>query len=107
MHFYGKTKICYGKYALDTLEEVYCTRAFVVTDPFMVKSGFAAQVTSHLERRDIPVEIFSDVEPDPSLETVKRGALAYAASRAEPVPLVVGMAASTGRGRSSAALQAK
>ena len=85
MHFYGKTKICYGKYALDTLEEVSCTHAFVVTDPFMVKSGFAAQVTSHLERRDIPVEIFSDVEPDPSLETVKRGALAYAASKADLV----------------------
>ncbi len=85
MHFYGKTKICYGKYALDTLEEVFCTRAFVVTDPFMVKSGFAAQVISHLERRDIPVDVFSDVEPDPSLETVKRGALAYAASRADLV----------------------
>jgi alcohol dehydrogenase class IV len=85
VHFYGKTKICYGKYALDTLEEVSCTHAFVVTDPFMVKSGFAAQVTSHLERRDIPVEIFSDVEPDPSLETVKRGALAYAASKADLV----------------------
>ena len=85
MHFYGKTKICYGKYALDTLEEVFCTRAFVVTDPFMVKSGFAAQVISHLERRDIPVDIFYDVEPDPSLETVKRGALAYAASKADLV----------------------
>ena len=59
--FHGKTKICYGKYALDTLEELPCTRAFVVTDPFMVKSGFADQITSHLERRDIPHRIFSSV----------------------------------------------
>lgn len=81
--FHGKTKICYGKYALDTLEELPCSRAFVVTDPFMVKSGFADQITSHLERRDIPHRIFSQVEPDPSLETVKQGAVEFAASRAD------------------------
>ncbi len=81
--FHGKTKICYGKYALDTLEELPCTRAFVVTDPFMVKSGFADQITSHLERRDIPHRIFSHVEPDPSLETVKQGTVEFASSRAD------------------------
>lgn len=81
--FAGKTKICYGKYALDTLEELRCTRAFVVTDPFMVKSGFVDQVTSHLERRDIPYTTFSDVEPDPSLEAVKKGAIAFLKSGAD------------------------
>ena len=84
-HFYGKTKICYGKYALDTLEELPCTRAFLVTDPFMVKSGFADQVMSHLERREIPLRIFSEVEPDPSLETVKKGTIDFAASKADLV----------------------
>ncbi len=81
--FCGKTKICYGKYALDTLEDLPCTRAFVVTDPFMVKSGFVEQVTSHLERRNIPYAIFSQVEPDPSLETVKRGTVEFASARAD------------------------
>ncbi|MDO5538022.1 MAG: 1-propanol dehydrogenase PduQ [Desulfovibrionaceae bacterium] len=81
--FYGKTKICYGKYALDTLEELPCTRAFVVTDPFMVKSGFADQITSHLERRNVPHQIFSDVEPDPSLDTVKRGTIEFVKSRSD------------------------
>jgi len=81
--FYGKTKICYGKYALDTLEELSCTRAFVVTDPFMVKSGFADQITSHLERRDIPHRLFAHVEPDPSLEAVKQGTLEFVNSRAD------------------------
>ncbi len=71
--FYGKTRICYGRYALETLEEQHCTNAFLVTDPFMVKSGLADQVTSHLERIGLPYRVFSDVEPDPSLETVKRG----------------------------------
>ncbi|WP_298067348.1 1-propanol dehydrogenase PduQ [uncultured Mailhella sp.] len=81
--FRGKTKICYGRYALDTLEELPCTRAFVVTDPFMVKSGFADQITSHLERRNIPHCLFSHVEPDPSLETVKRGTVEFVSARAD------------------------
>lgn len=71
--FFGKTKICYGNYALETLEELPCKRAFIVTDPFMVKSGFVDRVQSHLDRKGISHVIFSDVEPDPSLETVTKG----------------------------------
>ncbi len=81
--FHGKTKLCYGKYALETLEELPATSAFVVTDPFMVKSGFAEQVTSHLERRNLPHAIFAEVEPDPSLETVVRGAAEFIRFRAD------------------------
>ena len=81
--FHGKTKICYGRYALETLEELPSTSAFVVTDPFMVKSGFAEQVTSHLERRGLPHLTFAEVEPDPSLETVMRGTLDFIRSKAD------------------------
>lgn len=68
--FYGKTKICYGPYALETLESLPVSHAFVVTDPFMVKSGFADQAVSHLKRKGIAYSIFSGVEPDPSLQAV-------------------------------------
>ena len=81
--FYGKTKICYGHYALETLEELPCQRGFVVTDPFMMKSGFADQVFSHLERAGIPHTVFDAVEPDPSLETVTRGAIAFVRAEAD------------------------
>lgn len=81
--FHGKTKICYGKYSLETLEELPFTSAFVVTDPFMVKSGFAEQVTSHLERRGLPYRVFAEVEPDPSLETVMQGTLDFIRARAD------------------------
>ncbi len=81
--FHGKTKICYGRYALETLEELPTSSAFVVTDPFMVKSGFAEQVTSHLERRSLPHATFAEVEPDPSLETVMRGTLEFLRSGAD------------------------
>ncbi|WP_208560204.1 bifunctional acetaldehyde-CoA/alcohol dehydrogenase [Marinilactibacillus kalidii] len=53
-------------------------RAFIVTDPMMVKLGYVDKVLYHLRNRTdyVHCEIFSDVEPDPSKETVLRGAQA-------------------------------
>ena len=51
------------------------SRAFIVTDPFMVKLGYVDKILYHLRKRKeyVHSEIFSDVEPDPSFETVNRG----------------------------------
>ncbi len=51
------------------------TRAFIVTDPGMVKLGYVDKVLYHLRKREdyVHSEIFSDVESDPSFETVNRG----------------------------------
>lgn len=96
--FYGKTRICYGQYALETLEEQHLSTAFLVTDPFMVKSGLADQVTSHLERIGMTYKVFSDVEPDPSLETVKKGTKEFLAFGGELlVTLGGGSAIDTGK----------
>ncbi len=53
------------------------SRAFIVTDPFMVKLGYVETVLTHLRRHDpyVHCEIFSEVEPDPSVETVEKGVL--------------------------------
>jgi len=50
-------------------------RAMIVTDPGVVKLGFVEKVTYHLNKRNNPVaiEVFSEVEPDPSVDTVKAG----------------------------------
>ncbi|SFR15640.1 bifunctional acetaldehyde-CoA/alcohol dehydrogenase [Desulfoscipio geothermicus] len=50
-------------------------RALIVTDPGIVKLGFVDKVIYHLNKRNNPVniEIFSEVEPDPSVETVQKG----------------------------------
>lgn len=50
-------------------------RALIVTDPGVVKLGFVDKVTYHLNKRNNPVaiEVFSEVEPDPSVDTVKAG----------------------------------
>ncbi|MBO9597577.1 MAG: bifunctional acetaldehyde-CoA/alcohol dehydrogenase [Cohnella sp.] len=51
------------------------TRIMIVTDAAMVKLGYVEKVEYYLRKRKLPVaiEIFSDVEPDPSVETVRRG----------------------------------
>jgi acetaldehyde dehydrogenase/alcohol dehydrogenase len=50
-------------------------KAVIVTDKVMVDLGYADKVIYHLERRanKVAVDIFSDVEPDPSLDTVRKG----------------------------------
>lgn len=83
--FYGKTKICYGENALENLEGLPATQAFIVTDPFMVQSGFVDRIKSHLDRCDIPHRTFADVEPDPSLDTVVKGSLLFLQDNADMI----------------------
>lgn len=66
-------KVYFGTGELKQLEELKCRRAFVVTDPFMVTSGFIKKVTSHLEISNINYEIFSEIVPDPPIEVVAKG----------------------------------
>lgn len=73
--FNGRTKICYGGDAIASIEQLKAKRAFIVTDPFMVKTGFADRIKSHLDRTGISYRLFDGVEPDPSLETVTKGTL--------------------------------
>lgn len=66
-------KVYFGTGELKKLREINCKRAFVVTDPFMVTSGFINKVTEHLEASDINYEIFSEIVPDPPIEVVAKG----------------------------------
>jgi len=61
---------------LEKMPEI--TKAFIVTDQSMVKLGYVDKILYHLRKRNdyVHSEIFSDVEPDPSFETIKRGVAA-------------------------------
>jgi acetaldehyde dehydrogenase/alcohol dehydrogenase len=50
-------------------------RAFIVTDPTMISLGYVDKVLYYLRKRNeyCHSEIYSDVEPDPSVETIMRG----------------------------------
>ena len=50
-------------------------RAFIVTDEGMIKLGYVDKILYHLRKRQqyVHSEIFSDVESDPSFDTIKKG----------------------------------
>jgi acetaldehyde dehydrogenase / alcohol dehydrogenase len=52
------------------------SRVVIITDESMVKLGYVDKLLYHINKRsnNVQIEIFSDVEPDPSFETVSRGA---------------------------------
>ena len=80
MWFFNSPEVVFGEDALSYLSEIEGQRAFIVTDQNMVRLGFVDRVIGHLEKAGIETRVFAEVEPDPSLETVKRGAqvaLAY------------------------------
>ena len=51
-------------------------KAFIVTDESMVKLGFLQKVLDQLQQRrnDVQIQLFTSVEPDPDITTVKKGA---------------------------------
>ncbi len=49
-------------------------RTFVVTDRYLFQSGMVHFVTDQLHKMEIAYQVFSDVEPDPTLACAKRGA---------------------------------
>ncbi|EPY7709772.1 bifunctional acetaldehyde-CoA/alcohol dehydrogenase [Bacillus pacificus] len=70
-------KIYFEKHATAYLANMpNISRAFIVTDPGMVEHGYVDTVTHYLRKHvnDVKVEVFFEVEPDPSDETVFKGA---------------------------------
>ena len=61
--------------ALEELKNVLDKkRAFVVTDSFLFENGYAKPITDKLSEMNIDYTVFSDVEPDPTLCSAKKGA---------------------------------
>lgn len=69
----------YGKGSLENLKNLGGKKAIVVTGgSSMRKGGFLDKVKAYLEEGNMEVAFFEGVEPDPSVETVMRGAKAMA-----------------------------
>lgn len=70
-------RIYFEKDSIQYLEKMPdIKRAFIVTDPGMISLGYVDKILYYLRKRPehVHCEIFSEVEPDPSIETVKAGA---------------------------------
>ncbi len=78
MWYFDSPKIVFGEGALVHLQEIEGHRAFIVSDENLVELGFVQTARDHLTKAGVESTVFSQVEPDPSLETVVRGAQAMA-----------------------------
>jgi alcohol dehydrogenase class IV len=72
MWYFSSPRIVYGEDALSHLNELSGRRAFIVTDPNILRLGLAAKVQEHLDAAGIETGIFGEVDPDPSLQTAER-----------------------------------
>ncbi len=69
-------KIYFEEDSVQYLQKMHdITRAFIVTDPTMVKLGYIDKVLYYLRKRNeyCHSEIYSDIEPDPDVKTIMRG----------------------------------
>jgi alcohol dehydrogenase class IV len=79
MWFFNSPEVVFGEDALNYLENLVGKRAMIVTDHVLVKLGYVKRVKAMLESQSFQVQVFDSVEPDPSIETVRKGAEAMLA----------------------------
>lgn len=65
-------------------------KAFVASDPDLVKFGITAKVTDLLDVAQVPYEVYSDIKPNPTIENVQHGVEAFKASGADCIVAIGG-----------------
>ena len=79
MWYFRSPEIVFGQDALDHLRHVSGHKAFIVTDGIMLQLGVVQQVQEKLAAAGLATAVFSEVEAEPGLETIQRGAVAMTA----------------------------
>lgn len=65
-------------------------KAFVCSDPDLIKFGVTKKVTDVLDNADIDYEIYSEIKPNPTIENVQTGVVAFKASGADCIIAIGG-----------------
>ena len=65
-------------------------KAFVATDPDLLKFGVSAKVTDLLDAASIEYSVFSDIKPNPTIENVQNGVAAFKAAKADCIVAIGG-----------------
>ena len=65
-------------------------KAFVATDPDLIKFGVAAKVTDLLDGANIPYTVYSDIKANPTIENVQNGVEAFKACGADCIVAIGG-----------------
>lgn len=74
MWYFRSPEIVFGEGALDRLDTLSGQRAFIVTDAVLARLGLVEKVQAKLQAAGLESAVFAEVEPEPSLQTVRRGA---------------------------------
>ena len=65
-------------------------KAFVCSDPDLIKFGVTKKVTDVLDNADIVYDIYSNIKPNPTIENVQTGVEAFKASGADCIVAIGG-----------------
>ncbi|MDO4926722.1 MAG: lactaldehyde reductase [Turicibacter sp.] len=65
-------------------------KAFICTDPDLVKFGVSAKVTSLLDEAGLNYEVYSNIKANPTIENVQTGVSSYQASGADYIIAIGG-----------------
>ncbi|MBE5776255.1 MAG: lactaldehyde reductase [Clostridiales bacterium] len=65
-------------------------KAFVCSDPDLIRFGVTDKVTALLDSANIPYAVFSDIKPNPTIENVLAGVEAYKNSGADMIVTIGG-----------------
>ncbi len=65
-------------------------KAFVASDPDLIKFGVTAKVTDLLDAANIPYAVYSDIKPNPTIENVQNGVVAFKAAEADCIVAIGG-----------------
>ena len=66
------------------------SKAFICTDPDLIKFGVVAKITDLMDKAGFAYEIFSDIKPNPTIENVKSGVAAFKKSGADSIVTIGG-----------------
>ena len=66
------------------------TKAFVCSDPDLVKFGVTKKVTDVLEAAGLDYELYSNIKPNPTIENVQSGVAAFQAASADYIIAIGG-----------------
>ena len=84
----------HGKGAIENIVPELTARgykkAFVCSDPDLVKFGVTAKVTDLLEKAGFPYTLYSEIKPNPTIENVQTGVAAFKESGADAIVTIGG-----------------
>lgn len=65
-------------------------KAFICSDPDIIKLGIVKKVTDELDKASMPYEIYSNIKQNPTIENVQSGVAAFKASGADYIIAIGG-----------------